>query len=424
MERSRQAGEAALEAAEATPDRVAASIGPTAGLSLASAIGNRAFVTAFGSPAAAAGSAAGRRVQRTAERRPGRQTSSRLLERIAGTSGRHVRAIDPVPHLLAGQHVLALQRAIGNRATAGLLGTQTGKRVRLLQRAGPATKPTGAADAGTKPPEIAFPVPPDVLAQYLDERVANVAVNLMQATVFVELDSGEEVQIPLGQIVDERFELVPMFPVRDTLEGALAGVPADWAKEIQKRGQKLCVFYRGPGKVVWPSILNEQTLPRLTRTYRLALEAAREGARATAKTGEHLLLWYIGARFPVKTRHAPASTGVRAGPAAGAFNAAKVADELVAATSQLKSPGQMMVAAAKQLSGMGGISAAQKVEVILEFFRRIGFITSKEGVLAEKGYYIMHSEDYRYAFKILQDSGKILYGKFDIAAADYVWTVL
>jgi hypothetical protein len=349
---------------------------------------------------------------------------SRAVERETAASTRQVEAADTVVALSAGQYVLALQRAIGNRATARLLGTHSGERGRLLQRAGPATKPPGAGDAGTKPPEIAFPVPPEVLAQYLDERVESVAVNLMQATVFVELDSGEEVQIPLGQIVDERFELVPMFPVRDTLEGALAGVPENWDKEIQKRGQKLCVFYRGPGKLVWPSILNEQTLPRLMKAYRLALDAAREGARATAKTGEDLLLWYIGARFPLKTRHAPASTGARAGAAAGAFNAAKVADELVAATSQLKSPGQMMVAAAKQLSGMGGMSAAQKVEVILEFFRRIGFITSKEGVLAEKGYYIMHSEDYRYAFKILKDSGKILYGKFDIAAAEYVWTVL
>ena len=82
------------------------------------------------------------------------------------------------------------------------------------------------------------------------------------------------------------------------------------------------------------------------------------------------------------------------------------------------------MAAARQLSGTGGLSAAQKVEGMLSFFRSIGFAIGKAGVVDDGARLIMYSEDSIYAFAFLKDTGKMLYGKFNLQAREYVWRAL
>jgi hypothetical protein len=83
-----------------------------------------------------------------------------------------------------------------------------------------------------------------------------------------------------------------------------------------------------------------------------------------------------------------------------------------------------MLAAARQLSALHGLAVGQKVEVMLAFFQRIGFAISKTGVVDDGARLIMYSEDSRYAFAFLKESAEILYGKFDMAEAEYVWQIL
>jgi hypothetical protein len=111
------------------------------------------------------------------------------------------------------------------------------------------------------------------------------------------------------------------------------------------------------------------------------------------------------------TSRAAMRAAARTAGAAEAFDAAKVAEELYAGVKALGNPGRMMLEAAKRLSGTGGLSAAEKAKVILEFFKRIGFGISKEGVVDTGDYIIMKSEDARYAFKFIKSTGKIIYGK-------------
>lgn len=114
----------------------------------------------------------------------------------------------------------------------------------------------------------------------------------------------------------------------------------------------------------------------------------------------------------------------RAPAAQVAFDAAKVADELVAATKSLSNAGQKMISATRQLSGMGNLTAAQKVEVMLEFFKRIGFAIGKAGVVDDGAQFVMYSEDSLYAFAFVKATGEILYGKFNVQTLQYVWSVV
>ena len=83
-----------------------------------------------------------------------------------------------------------------------------------------------------------------------------------------------------------------------------------------------------------------------------------------------------------------------------------------------------MLAAARQLSAMRNLTAAQKAKVMLDFFRRINFVINKEGLVDEGLYLIMKSDDARYAFRFVKSSGEILYGRFNFQTLEYVWEAL
>ncbi len=146
-----------------------------------------------------------------------------------------------LPAPVAG--VLALQRTAGNRAVA-----------RLLQRT-----PT---ESTPKPQTLShwpFAASPDVVAAYLDEHVTEVAVNALLGRVYLVLDTGERVSVPIAAIDDTSLELVPFFPPEASLAAATAAVPAEWRGDFEGQGMTVCVFYTGEGGVIWPSVLNAQT---------------------------------------------------------------------------------------------------------------------------------------------------------------------
>jgi len=197
-------------------------------------------------------------------------------------------------------------------------------------------------------------------------------------------------------------------------------------------GMPRYAYYLSDG-IIFPTTLSDTTLPNLMPNVRLKREQDIQDLKATSELGEALLWWYIGARFPIKVKGGTgAATGKEAlkeaakgGTAAeAAFRAAKVADDLVAATKSLSNAGQKMLGAARQLSAMANLTAAQKVQVMLEFFKRIGFAISKAGVVDDGARFVMKSEDSKYAFAFVKDTGEILYGKFNMQTLEYVWQVL
>ncbi len=207
-------------------------------------------------------------------------------------------------------------------------------------------------------------------------------------------------------------ELPKVYKTKAVAEAVIADVSR------QTPGAVVLVYYLRDG-YIFPTILSETTIPNLMPYIRAKREADREDLRATADTLEALAWWYVGARLPIRVKSGGAPT-----TAASSFKAARVAEELFATTKGLANPGQKMLAAAPQLSGMINLSALQKTQVMLEYFRKIGFIISKEGVVDEGAYLLMKSDGAAYAFRFIKDTGKILYGKMDMKLFDYVWRPL
>jgi Domain of unknown function (DUF4157) len=207
----------------------------------------------------------------------------------------------------------------------------------------------------------------------------------------------------------------------------------DMRDAAQRAGMNTNVYtYYLRGGYIFPTTLSGSTVPVLTGHLRIIRESNRADIKATIELGEALKWWYIGARFPIRIKGAePPRMPPRVPPGAGApgavaagFNFARVAEELVASTGSIASAGQRMLAAARQLSAMRNLTAAQKAQVMLEFFRRIGFAINQEGVVDEGLYLIMKSENAQRAFRFVKSSGEILYGRFNQQTLEYVWEAL
>jgi hypothetical protein len=208
-------------------------------------------------------------------------------------------------------------------------------------------------------------------------------------------------------------------------------------------GTVFMTYYLRDG-VIFPTTLSASSLPILVDNLRRKRAQDQGDVAATAELARQVMWWYVGARLGIRPvsmgggasgpgaaggRLPPvagggaAAPGAAAGGAAVAFRAAAVADELFTSTASIVNNGQRMVAAIRQLAGMS-LTAAQKAEVTLEFFRRIGFATSTAGLVDEGASLIMYSEDSRFAFRYIKATAEILYGRIDLAAGDYVWKVL
>jgi hypothetical protein len=74
-------------------------------------------------------------------------------------------------------------------------------------------------------------------------------------------------------------------------------------------------FYIGPGGHIYPTTISDTTAPALCTALRKAVEVERTDAKAAEKLSIDLMLWYVGARFPLKPGKISSGTSV---PKAGA----------------------------------------------------------------------------------------------------------
>ena len=70
------------------------------------------------------------------------------------------------------------------------------------------------------------------------------------------------------------------------------------------------------------------------------------------------------------------------------------------------------------------MTAVQKADVVLEITKKLGFALSLTGVVTHPDYIEMFSEDEQYVFRIMMDTGKIMYGRFDMKKLEYIWDTL
>jgi hypothetical protein len=77
-------------------------------------------------------------------------------------------------------------------------------------------------------------------------------------------------------------------------------------------------FYIGPGGHIYPTVISDTTAPALCGALRKAVEIERTNAKAAEKLSIDLLLWYVGARFPVKAGE-PSPAGGAAKPPQGTY---------------------------------------------------------------------------------------------------------
>lgn len=129
---------------------------------------------------------------------------------------------------------------------------------------------------------------------YLDERVAALAINLMLGRAVITLDDDRIIEAPLSWFDDQDLDILPVVPPRDTREEADAQV-AEFAG-TDTRGMTVVAFFRSDG-LIWPTLINPQTAPRVFSVYFQARDAALADVRATEGTFVDLLFWYIGARM-------------------------------------------------------------------------------------------------------------------------------
>jgi Domain of unknown function (DUF4157) len=153
---------------------------------------------------------------------------------------------------------------------------------------------------------------------YLDTRTTTIAVKLALNASFFGMQDGTEVELPASEFELASYNIVPILPVVGSLAEAQA-LEQPRREELRRRGLEPCAFYRAGNGVVVPTLLNPQTLPRTWVTYQRALEAERAGVRATVEALQHVALWYVGARFPVRTGRpaAPAAAAVEEGAVVG-----------------------------------------------------------------------------------------------------------
>jgi Domain of unknown function (DUF4157)/Contact-dependent growth inhibition CdiA C-terminal domain len=132
------------------------------------------------------------------------------------------------------------------------------------------------------------------IQSYVDERAAALAVNLFSGRGYVTLDDNSMIEVPLRWFDARDLDIFPLLPVAGDRQEAET-VAAHFSDLAAERGMTAVAFYRSAA-VIWPTLLNPQTAPRIFSVFPQAFDAARADARAAEKTSWDLLFWYVGAR--------------------------------------------------------------------------------------------------------------------------------
>jgi hypothetical protein len=177
--------------------------------------------------------------------------------------------------------------------------------------------------------------------------------------------------------------------------------------------------------IIFPTVLSETTIPNLMPAIRQKLEQDRQDLQATGELFKEILWWYVALRIPIRARDGSKEVvkevGKGGAAAKAAFDAGKVANELLSATKSITNAVQRMLAAAKTLSGMRGLTAAQKVQVMQRFLKDIDYTFR---VVDEGARIVMYAEKEGRAFAFIKDTTEILFGKLNTQTLQYVWEVV
>jgi hypothetical protein len=265
---------------------------------------------------------------------------------------------------------VALQATAGNSAVVRLLAGGPPRPAFLLRE--PETASEATPDPSKeKPSANAFPFgaeSPDFLRDYLDERVLAVQVNLMVGTgvVYLTVEEGKDrLVLDLAAFRPDTVDLVPFFPEALSLAQAQAQVKPELIEALTQRSMVPCFFYRGQGGLIWPSLLNQQTLPRTVEVVRRAEAAEREAAKDTAKTFTDILLWYVGARLPLRTTAPKGNAPVQAPKGSAAASAGSALESLTPLQRAVASEAQAILRS-KELAQIRAAHAAGKdLEVVI-----------------------------------------------------------
>jgi len=95
------------------------------------------------------------------------------------------------------------------------------------------------------------------------------------------------------------FELRMVFASRQEADGAAAK-----ASSAYHVGGAYAYYKTGDG-LIYPTVLSSSTAPALCKALRQAVEDEKVAAKAAENFAKDLLLWYVGARAPVKAGEAP-----------------------------------------------------------------------------------------------------------------------
>ncbi len=127
--------------------------------------------------------------------------------------------------------------------------------------------------------------------------------------------SRDQVHLDDDPLKDFSIAINKVYKTRAAAEAAVAeyGRPGTYA------------YYIGPDGYIYPTVISDTTAPALCQSLRKAIEMERADAKAAADLSVHLLLWYVGARFPMQASEGAAAkpppapqAGGAAGQAAGA----------------------------------------------------------------------------------------------------------
>jgi hypothetical protein len=118
-----------------------------------------------------------------------------------------------------------------------------------------------------------------------------------------------------------------------------------------------------------------------------------------------------------------AAAAAAARAAAASVDIAAIAEQALAATTAVHNGGKL-IQATRIVSAMSGLTAAQKVDVVLEIIRRLGFGIDPSGVVNHGRYLEIISDSGRQAFRFIIGTTRIWYGKFDMIKGEFIWELL
>jgi hypothetical protein len=129
---------------------------------------------------------------------------------------------------------------------------------------------------------------------YIDDHTTGLAINLVSGLAILTITGDRRIELPLARLDPNGAGVLPILPVHASRQAALAAEPS--FRDFRATGLIPVLFYRD-GALIWPTLMNPQTMPRVMTVYPIALANARADAAATADAFTELLFWYIGARM-------------------------------------------------------------------------------------------------------------------------------